>query len=48
MKPYEDAQDEIERNAEKVLAEGEKMIGQNPSQWAMTYPVWPEALDEMP
>ena len=48
MEPYEDAQDEIERNAEKVLAEGEKMIGQNPSQWAMTYPVWPEALDEMP
>ena len=48
MKPYDDAQDEIERNAEKVLAEGEKMIGQNPSQWAMTYPVWPEALNEMP
>jgi KDO2-lipid IV(A) lauroyltransferase len=48
MQSYEDARDEIERNAEKVLAEGQKMISQDPSQWAMTYPVWPETLNEMP
>ncbi len=48
MQPFDDARDEIERNAEKVLAEGEKMIRQDPSQWAMTYPVWPETLNEMP
>ncbi len=48
MQPYDDAKDEIERNAEKVLAAGQKMIAEKPDQWAMTYPVWPEALDEMP
>jgi KDO2-lipid IV(A) lauroyltransferase len=48
MDPYKNAQDEIERNAERVLAEGEKMIAANPTQWAMTYPVWPPALEEMP
>jgi len=48
MDPYPDAREEIERNAEKVLAEAEGFIRENPTQWAMTYPVWPFAIDEMP
>jgi len=48
MQPYNDAKDEIEKNAEKVLAEGQKLIAKDPDQWAMTYTVWQEALDEMP
>ena len=39
---------EIEKNAEKVLKEAEKFIRAYPTQWGMTYPVWPFALEEMP
>ncbi len=48
MKPDEDPVKEIEKNAEKVLCEAEKFIRTYPSQWAMFYPVWPFALEEMP
>jgi len=48
MEPYEDLQDEIERNAEKVLSEAEKFIRKHPTQWSMFYPVWSFALEEMP
>ena len=48
MEPANDAVVEIEKNAEKVLVEIEKFIRQYPTQWAMTYPVWPFALDKMP
>jgi lauroyl/myristoyl acyltransferase len=48
LKPYPDAREEIERNAEKVLAQAEGFIRENPTQWAMSYPVWPFALEEMP
>jgi len=48
MKPDEDSVKEIEKNAEKVLREAEKFIRAYPSQWAMFYPVWPFALEEMP
>lgn len=48
MKPDEDPVKEIEKNAEKVLREAEKFIRAYPSQWAMFYPVWPFALEEMP
>jgi len=48
MQPDDDPTIEIEKNAEKVLAEAEKFIRANPTQWGMTYPVWPFALDEMP
>jgi lauroyl/myristoyl acyltransferase len=30
-----------------VLAQFEIRIRENPTQWAMFYPVWPEALDEV-
>lgn len=48
MEPDDDPVIEIEKNAEKLLVEAEKFIRAYPSQWAMTYPVWPFALDEMP
>lgn len=48
MEPDDDAVKEIEKNAEKVLHEAEKFIRAHPSQWAMFYPVWPFALEEMP
>ena len=48
MKPYDDAIEEIERNAEKVLSLAEGYIQEHPTQWAMSYPVWPDVLDKMP
>ena len=48
MEPDDDPVKEIEKNAEKVLHEVEKFIKKYPSQWAMFYPVWPFALEEMP
>jgi KDO2-lipid IV(A) lauroyltransferase len=48
MEPDDDPVREIEKNAEKVLREAEKFIRAYPTQWGMTYPVWPFALDEMP
>ena len=48
MEPNDDPVREIEKNAEKVLREAEKFIRAYPSQWAMFYPVWPFALEEMP
>jgi len=48
MKPDDDPVKEIEKNAEKVLREAERFICAYPSQWAMFYPVWPFALEEMP
>ncbi len=47
MRRYPDLIDETEKNAEAVLAIVEQWIKQSPEQWAMTYPVWPEALEEM-
>jgi len=48
MEPNEDPVREIEMNAEKTLCEAEKFIKKYPTQWAMTYPVWPFALEKMP
>jgi KDO2-lipid IV(A) lauroyltransferase len=44
----EDPVQEIEKNAEKVLKAAEPFIRAHPEQWAMTYPVWPFALEQMP
>ncbi len=44
MESFPDRQEEIERNAERVLLEAEKMIHAHPDQWFMYYPVWPELL----
>jgi KDO2-lipid IV(A) lauroyltransferase len=48
MEPHDDPVKEIEMNAEKVLHEAEKFIRSHPSQWAMFYPIWPFAVEEMP
>lgn len=48
MKKYDDPVQELERNAETVLKEAEIYIRKYAYQWAMFYPVWPWALDEMP
>jgi lauroyl/myristoyl acyltransferase len=47
MIPYRDRQEEIERNAERVLFEAEKMIRAHPEQWFMYYPLWPELIDKI-
>ncbi len=48
LQPMKDPVQEIEKNAEKVLKAAEPFIRDHPEQWAMTYPVWPFALDQMP
>lgn len=48
MQPHKDATSEIELNAEKVLAAAEPFIQAYPEQWAMTYPVWPSVMDQVP
>ena len=48
MKPYDNAVYEIEKNAESVLKLAEPYIRDYPTQWAMTYPLWPFAMEKMP
>jgi lauroyl/myristoyl acyltransferase len=47
MLPFKDRQEEIERNAERVLLEAEKMIRAHPEQWFMYYPLWPELIGKI-
>ncbi len=47
MQAHPDRQTEILLNAERVLQEAEKFILHDPSQWSMTFPVWPEAMAEI-
>lgn len=48
LQSYKDPVREIVENAEKVLKAAEPFIRAHPEQWAMSYPVWPFALDQMP
>jgi KDO2-lipid IV(A) lauroyltransferase len=48
MQPYPDHRQEVLLNAEMILKVAEGYIRQTPDQWSMTFPVWPEALAEMP
>ncbi len=48
MQPHPDRHTEILLNAKKVLSVAEGFIRQDPSQWEMTFPVWPEAMDLVP
>jgi KDO2-lipid IV(A) lauroyltransferase len=48
MQPHPDRHTEIVLNAETILRVAEDFIRQDPAQWAMTFPVWPEALDQVP
>lgn len=44
MQHYADLHEETIRNAEAVLSAIENFIRLAPEQWAMFYPIWPEAL----
>ena len=44
---YSDLTDDIVLNAGKILREAEKFIRKYPEQWAMFYPVWPDALSKI-
>ncbi len=44
MQPHPDRQAEIILNAERVLQVAENFILHDPSQWSMTFPVWPDAM----
>jgi len=48
MVTHPDHQVEIIRNAEAILEVAESFISQAPTQWAIFYPVWPEANVEVP
>jgi lauroyl/myristoyl acyltransferase len=48
MQPHPDRHTEIVLNAEAVLRVAERFILQDPTQWAMTFPVWPEVLECLP
>lgn len=48
MEPGPDRETEIVDNAERVLTAAEGFIRLAPYQWSMFYPVWPEALEEVP
>lgn len=48
MKSHSDLYTETILNTEAVLKVVEEIIKKDPSQWSMFYPVWPDALDEMP
>ena len=48
MQTLPDRKQELEQNAEAVLNEAAILIDTHRKQWAMFYPVWPEALAEMP
>jgi lauroyl/myristoyl acyltransferase len=45
MERHADAEQELVRNAEKVLAEAEKFIRRDPLHWMMFFPVWPGEMD---
>lgn len=48
MQSHPDRHTEIVLNAETILSVAEDFIRQDPAQWAMTFPVWPEAMDLVP
>jgi KDO2-lipid IV(A) lauroyltransferase len=48
MLPYPDRQQEIIRNVEKILHVAEEIIRNDPCQWSMTFPVWPDMMAQVP
>lgn len=47
LEQYENLTDDIVKNAEKVMRAVEKYILAYPEQWAMFYPLWPEAMKQI-
>jgi KDO2-lipid IV(A) lauroyltransferase len=48
MEPQSDRHVSILYNAEKILSVAADFIRYDPSQWAMTFPVWPDVLAQVP
>jgi lauroyl/myristoyl acyltransferase len=48
LQTYPLRRDEMLLNAQAVLQIAEDFIRKDPSQWTMTYPVWPEMLAQVP
>ena len=48
MRAMPDRSAEITRNTEAILERLEALIRENPTQWLMYYPVWPQVLEQMP
>jgi len=48
MQSHPDRREEVVLNAENVLHVAEDFIRNDSTQWAMTFPVWPEAMDQVP
>lgn len=47
LRPSKDLVEETVTNSETILEKVAEAIRKAPNQWAMFYPVWPEALDEV-
>lgn len=47
LERFDDPEEELTRNAEKVLVEAEKFIRRDPLHWMMFFPVWPGELAEL-
>ncbi|HNT55307.1 MAG TPA: hypothetical protein PKG95_11380 [Anaerolineaceae bacterium] len=48
LQSHPDRDTEVIANAEQILRLAEAVLSAHPEQWAMTYPVWPETLDQIP
>jgi lauroyl/myristoyl acyltransferase len=48
MREHSDRQEGLVRNAERVLRLAAEFLRQTPEQWAMSRPVWPELIDQVP
>jgi KDO2-lipid IV(A) lauroyltransferase len=48
MQPQPDRHDEILLNAEIILKYAEDFIRQDPCQWSMAFPVWPDLMGQVP
>ena len=47
LRSYPDRETEILSNAQVVLSIVEEVLRAHPEQWSMTYPVWPEVLEQL-
>jgi KDO2-lipid IV(A) lauroyltransferase len=48
MASFGDRESDLVLNTERLLCKAEEYVSQAPTQWAMTYPVWPDALAVAP
>ncbi len=48
MSPHPDRAQQLQSNAEKVLAVVEDFIRRDPQQWLISQPVWPDIIQDVP